>query len=180
MKLALYMNISNSEWDVFLQFLETFLGCLVYYLTEIRPIWKYVYDTIGVFVSCWTFWNFRIDFWPITNFALSWKLKPTFCFSGGQLLRPLVLLCLWSYSNQIVLDQGGRGIYGIRGICLLLWILYLCTWTQICMDASMHACILARMHAHYFLACTAHISAKFGQIWDIKVSLESEEHASHV
>ena len=55
-------------------------------------------DLWSCFVYCCTWWNFRISFGYLTNYALFLLPFVFFCFSGGQLLRPLVLLYYISVS----------------------------------------------------------------------------------
>ena len=69
------------------------------------------------------------------------------------------------YFSQIGSDQRDQGIYAIREAC----------WTYL--TALYDPSTQASVHAPLCLRAQAHISAKLGQIREIKVSMKSGEHA---
>ena len=77
------------------------------------------------------------------------------------------LVWLGLYLSQIGWDQGDRGIHRIIWTSFL-WLRFVCTNRQ--------PSTLVKMHLQYFLCAWA----KFGQIREIRVSMESGEHADTV
>ena len=108
------------------------------------------------------------DMYGIRETSQSWLWCLSTCTQAcmhASLHAHYFLACLGPYLREIMSDQRYQSIYGIRRTC------------KICMNIKFDPSMQASVHAPMYLCALVNNSAKLGPIREIKVSMESGEHA---